>query len=269
MRIDPMGFLQTNLENSLKSGMTEAKILVCDDCNATVTDTGIGMTDPGTRVITIIEASDEADNNALMNSNSIFGGGGGGNDKRLKRGTEAAALAGNDTAVNDTTSTKGPGKTTDKGAGKGPGKTTDKGAGKAANKSAANKGAGKATGKGAAASLAEEMARANPSDPPKPVPIKRDADGVQPDMTQAIMEQRVDFDVDDEFLAANGHGYDAPRIRPANKYRGYSHRPYAEPADSDEHLEEADGDDFDDGGGDHNSHYEYVPMEFDEVGNHR
>jgi len=223
------------VENSLKSGTTEAKILVCENCNTTVMDTGIGTTDTGTRVITIIEATDEADGNLLMSSNSIFGGvGGGGSDKRLKRGLEAAALAGNETkptAAMVTTSTTA---------------TEDE-----------------------EASLTAEMLRVNPSDgPPKPVPIKRDTvDGVQSDMTQAIMEQRVDYDVDDEFVAANGHGYDAPRTRPVkNNYRGYSQRivPVAD-GEQEDRLEDAEDDDD----GDHNSHYEYVPMEFDADGNHR
>jgi len=159
-------------------------------------------------VITIIEATDELDGNTVMNSNAIFGG----NDKRLKRGVEAASLAGNGTVdSNDDPS------------------------------------------------LSDEMVLAG-LDVPKAAPIKRDAADGLPDMTQAIMEQRVDYDVDDEFLAANGHGFEAPRTRPVNNYRGYSsHR-------HDEHLED-DGDDFDDS--DHNSHYEYVPMEFDDEGNHR
>lgn len=216
--------------------MTEAKILVCENCNTTVMDTGIGTTDTGTRVITIIEATDEADGISLMSSNSIFGGvGGGGSDKRLKRGLEAAALAGNETkptAAMVTTSTT-------------------------------------ATEDEEEASLTAEMLRVNPSDgPPKPVPIKRDTvDGVQSDMTQAIMEQRVDYDVDDEFVAANGHGYDAPRTRPVkNNYRGYSQRivPVAD-GEQEDRLEDAEDDDD----GDHNSHYEYVPMEFDADGNHR
>jgi len=164
------------------------------------------LADPGTRVITIIEATDELDGNAVMNSNAIFGG----NDKRMKRGAEAASLAGNGTVDDDP-------------------------------------------------SLSDEMVLAG-LDVPKAAPIKRGvADGL-PDMTQAIMEQRVDYDVDEEFQAANGHGFEAPRTRPVNNYRGYSSRR------PDEHLED-DGDDFDDG--DHNSHYEYVPMEFDNEGNHR
>ncbi|KAF0766189.1 peroxidase-like [Aphis craccivora] len=198
----------SNVEKNLKSGMTEAKIQFCENCNATVVDTGIGLADTGTRVITIIEATDELDGNAVMNSNAIFGG----NDKRLKRGAEVASLAGNETADgNDDPS------------------------------------------------LSDEMVLAG-LDVPKATPIKRDtADGL-PDMTQAIMEQRVDYDLDEEFRAANGHGFEAPRTRPVNNYRGYSSRR------PDEHLED-DGDDFDDA--DHNSHYEYVPMEFDDEGNHR
>lgn len=200
--------LQSNVEKNLKSGMTEAKIQFCDNCNATAVDTGIGMTDPGTRVITIIEATDELDGNTVINSNSIFSG----NDKRLKRGVEAASLAGNGTVDSEDDP-----------------------------------------------SLSDEMVLAG-LDVPKATPIKRDtADGL-PDMTQAIMEQRVDYDVDEEFQVANGRGFDSPRTRPVNNYRGYSSRR------PDEHLED-DGDDFDDG--DHNSHYEYVPMEFDDEGNHR
>lgn len=202
--------------------MTEAKILFCEKCNMSVTsDTGIAMTDPGTRVITIIEATDEMDGNAVMSSNAIFGG----NDRRSKRAVEAAALAGNGT-------------------------TSDVG------------------DEDVTSALTKEMARVNPKR--KTTPIKRDVDIGPPDMTQAIMEQRADYDVDDEFRAANGHGYDAPRIRPINKHRGFSNRGYnqrqrgGEP--SDEHLED-EADDGDDG--DHNSHYEYVPMEFDEEGNHR
>lgn len=196
------------MEKNLKSGMTEAKIQFCENCNATVVDTGIGLVDTGTRVITIIEATDELDGNAVMNSNAIFGG----NDKRLKRGAEVASLAGNETADgNDDPS------------------------------------------------LSDEMVLAG-LDVPKATPIKRNtADGL-PDMTQAIMEQRVDYDVDEEFRAANGHGFEAPRTRPVNNYRSYSSRRPKE------HLED-DGDDFDDA--DHNSHYEYVPMEFDDEGNHR
>lgn len=221
------------MENSLKSGMTQAKILVCENCNTTVTDTGIGTTDTGTRVITIIEATDEADSNLLMSSNSIFGGfGGGSSDKRSKRGLEAAALAGNETTPTAAMATTSTAVTEDE-----------------------------------EASLTAEMLRVNPSDAPKPVPIKRDTvDGVQSDMTQAIMEQRVDYDVDDEFVAANGHGYDAPRTRPVkNNYRGYSQRivPMAD-GEEEDRLEDAEDDD-----GDHNSHYEYVPMEFDADGNHR
>lgn len=193
--------------------MTEAKILYCEKCNATGTGIG-GSTDSGTRVITIIEATDELDgNNAVMSSNAIFGG----NDKRIKRGVEAASLAGNETR-------KPP------------------------------------------SSLDDEMAREDLPDVPKTVPTKRGADV---DMTQAIMEQRVDYDVNDEFMAANGHGYDAPRTKPVRNYQGYrmiqDHR--SDPDDLDEHLEDAEADDFDDG--DHNSHYEYVPMEFDNEGNHR
>ncbi|XP_015365016.1 PREDICTED: uncharacterized protein LOC107162575 [Diuraphis noxia] len=200
--------LYSNVEKSLKSGMTEAKIQFCDNCNSTAMDTGIGMTDPGTRVITIIEATDELDGNTVINSNSIFSG----NDKRLKRGVEAASLAGNGTVDSDDDP-----------------------------------------------SLSDEMMLAG-LDVPKATPIKRDtADGL-PDMTQAIMEQRVDYDVDEEFQVANGHGFDSPRTRPVNNYRGYNNR------HPDEHLED-DGDDFDDS--DHNSHYEYVPMEFDDEGNHR
>jgi len=166
------------------------------------------MVDPGTRVITIIEATDDLDGNTVMNSNAIFGG----NDKRLKRGVEAASLAGNVTVDTDDDP-----------------------------------------------SLADEMVLTG-LDVPKAAPIKRDAADGLPDMTQAIMEQRVDYDVDEEFQAANGHGFEAPRTRPVNNYRGYSSRR------PEEHLED-DGDDFDDG--DHNSHYEYVPMEFDDQGNHR
>jgi len=195
--------------------MTEAKILICENCNSTVTDPGVGSIDHGTRVITIIEATDELDGNTVMSSNSVYGG----NDKRLKRGVEAIELAGNDTMDNS--------------------------------------------------SLTDEMVRVDPSVKPTAMPIKRDTftDGVLPEMTQAIMEQRVDYDVNDEFVAANGHGYDAPRTRPVNNYRGYSHRQQSEPTESDEHLEDDDHDDFDES--DHNSHYEYVPMEFDDEGNHR
>uniref|UniRef100_A0A2S2QBX3 Uncharacterized protein n=1 Tax=Sipha flava TaxID=143950 RepID=A0A2S2QBX3_9HEMI len=197
--------------------MTEAKILFCENCNATVTDTGIGSVDPGTRVITIIEATDELDGNAVMSSNAISG------DRRLKRGVEAVSLAGNDTASED-----GP-------------------------------------------ALADEMIDVN-LDVPRATPVKRFADRIQPDMTQAIMEQRLDYDVNEEFRAASGHGYDTPRIGPANRFRGRGHAyrpgPLGESSESaEEHLEDADGDDSDDG--DHNSHYEYVPMEFDDEGNHR
>lgn len=198
----------SNVEKNLKSGMTEAKIQFCDNCNTTAADTGIGFADPGTRVITIIEATDELDGNTVMNSNAIFGG----SDKRLKRGVEAASLAGNGTVdIGDDPS------------------------------------------------LSDEMVLTG-LDVPKAAPIKRDATDGLPDMTQAIMEQRVDYDVDEEFQAANGQGFEAPRTRPVNNYRGYSSRR------PNEHLED-DGDDFDDS--DHNSHYEYVPMEFDDEGNHR
>lgn len=208
------------MENNLKSGMTEAKILFCENCNTSLTDTGIASADPGTRVITIIEATDELDGNTVMSSNAIFSG----SDKRLKRGVEAVSLAGNDTADEDDSL------------------------------------------------LADEMIKVN-LDVPKAAPIKRYAErsGVQPEMTQAIMEQRLDYDVNEEFRAANGHGYDTPRIKPVNSFRGYSNayrpRQHSESSDEDEHLEDADSDDFDDG--DHNSHYEYVPMEFDDEGNHR
>lgn len=199
--------------------MTEAKILFCENCNTTVIDTGIASMDPVTRVITIIEATDELDGNTVMSSNAISGGAG---DKRLKRGVEAVSLAGNGTAGEDDSS------------------------------------------------LTDEMVNVN-LNAPKPTPIKRYADRIQPDMTQAIMEQRLDYDVNEEFRAASGHGYDTPRIRPVNKFRGYNkaYRPrqHSESSESEEHLEDADSDDFDDG--DHNSHYEYVPMEFDEEGNHR
>ncbi|XP_025192930.1 peroxidasin homolog [Melanaphis sacchari] len=199
----------SNVEKNLKSSMTEAKIQFCENCNATVVDTGIGLTDAtGTRVITIIEATDELDGNAVMNSNAIFGG----NDKRFKRGTEVASLAGNETADGNNDPP-----------------------------------------------LSDEMVLVG-LDVPKTTPIKRDATDGLPDMTQAIMEQRVDYDVDEEFQAANGHGFEAPRTRPVNNYRGYSSRR------PNEELED-DSDDFDDG--DHNSHYEYVPMEFDHKGNHR
>lgn len=225
--------MQSNVEKSLKSGMTEAKILLCEKCNTSVTSDyeGVTATDQGTRVITIIEATDEMDSNAVMSSNAIFGGG---NDRRSKRAVEAAALAGNGTAV---------------------------------------EAADGWDDKDVASVLTKEMARVGPKRR-KTAPIKRDVDvDGPPDMTQAIMEQRADYDVDDEFRAANGYGYDAPRIRPANNYRGFSSRGYnqrqrgGEPSDSDERLEDEvdDGDD----GGDHNSHYEYVPMEFDEEGNHR
>lgn len=198
----------------MKSSITEAKILFCEKCNTTVT--GIGSPDPTTRVITIIEATDDLDGNAVLNSNAIFGGG---IDNRYKRGVEAALMAGNETLQEG---------------------HDDE-------------------------SLTDEMVRVDPSDVSKTAPIKRDADGIL-DMTQAIMEPRVDYDVDDEYRAANGHGYDAPRIRPVNNLRGYSQVQYNEPVESDEHLEDAE-DDIDDG--DHNSHYEYVPMEFDDQGNHR
>lgn len=241
--------MQSNVESSLKSGMTEAKILVCENnCsnNTAVSNPGgTGTPDSGTRVITIIEATGEGDGNALiMNSNSVFGGvgGEGGANQRLKRGSESAALTGNETrptvaAASATASTASTAAVTDE----------------------------------REASLTAEMLLADPSDAPKPVPIKRGtaADGApQPDMTQAIMEQRVDYDVDDEFVAANGHGYDAPRTRPVNNdyyyyHRGYSHAPVAD-GEEEDHLEENDED-----GGDHNSHYEYVPMEFDAEGNHR
>lgn len=238
------------MENSLKSGITQAKILYCGYCNATsVTDTagGIGTTDAvGTRVITIIEATDELDGNMVMSSNAIFGsggsGGGGGGDKsRLKRGAEAASLAGNDTANAEDDDEE--------------------------------------------SSLTAEMAKANPADVLKPAPIKRDAENGGGDMTQAIMEPRLDYDVDEEFRATNGHGYDVPRTRPVNNYvnnyRDYGggsaynkqKRPLGGPAGrpvdpDDERLEaDDDGEDFEDG--DHNSHYEYVPMEFDDHGNHR
>lgn len=185
--------------------------MFCEKCNKTVT--GIGLPDPTMRVITIIEATDDLDGNAVLNSNAIFGGG---NDRRLKRGVEAASLAGNETIHDDE-------------------------------------------------SLTDEMVRVDPSDVLKTTPIKRDADGVL-DMTEAIMEQRVDYDVDEEYKAANGHDYDALRTRPANNLRGYSQPQYNEPIELDEHLEDAE-DDIDDS--DHNSHYEYVPMEFDDQGNHR
>lgn len=239
---------QTNVENSLKSGITQAKILYCGYCNATsATDTagGMGTIDAmGTRVITIIEATDELDGNMVMSSNAIFGGGGGAGDKsRLKRGVEAASLAGNET-VN----------------------TEDE---------------------DAEASLTDDMAKANPTDVLKPAPIKRDADnGGGGDMTQAIMEPRLDYDVDEEFRASNGHGYDIPRTRPVNNYvnnyrdygggGAYSRQkqqpgtPAGRPVDPDDERLEADDDDNEDiEDGDHNSHYEYVPMEFDDHGNHR
>lgn len=199
---------------------------------------GLGSTDvAGTRVITIIEATDELDGNMVMNSNAIFGS----SDKsRVKRGLEAVFLAGNETT--------------------------------------------NAEDDDGDSSLTYEMVTINPMGPPKPAPIKRDADNGG-DMTQAIMEPRSDYDVDEEFRATNGHGYEVPRIRPVNNYvnnyRDYNGGSYskqqqpdelasrAEPVDSDdEHLEaDEDTEDFEDG--DHNSHYEYVPMEFDDHGNHR
>lgn len=204
--------------------MTEAKISFCDNCNSTVIDNGLGTVDSGTRVITIIEATDELDGNTVLSSNSIFSNG---KEKRMKRGVEVASLTGNETVTGDDSP-----------------------------------------------SLMDEMIRSNPSEAPKPTPIKRGAGNNigMSDMTQAIMEPRVDYDVDEEFRAANGHGYDAPRTRPVNNYRGYSsgsynQRQHSEPIDIDDHLEDAESDDFEDG--DHNSHYEYVPMEFDDEGNHR
>jgi len=211
------------VEKNLESGMTEAKIALCENCNATVT--GIEPDDSTTRVITIIEATDELDGNAVISTNAILGGG---NDRRLKRGTEVASLADNETAD------------------------------------------------GAGLSLPGEMIRWNPLEPPKPKPIKRDADegvvGEQTDMTQAIMEERADYDADEEFRAANGHGYDARRTRPVNNYRGYGNQArFADDSDERrlENEDAVDDDDDDGGGGDHNSHYEYVPMEFDDEGNHR
>lgn len=203
--------------------MTEAKILLCERCNATLA--GIELDDSTRRVITVIETADELDGNAVVSGSN----GGGGNDRRLKRGTEAASLAGNETVV----------------------------------------------------SLPGEMIRINPLEPSKPTPIKRDADdgddigGGPTDMTQAIMEQRADYDADDEFQAANGHGYDALRTKPVvNRHRDYDQTSrYADESDE-QHLEDAEEESDDDGGGsssgdDHNSHYEYVPMEFDSEGNHR
>lgn len=209
--------LQANLEKSLKSSMTEAKISFCENCNTTVTDTtGIVSTDPGTRVITIIEATDDLDGNMVLNSNSIFSGSG--NDKRQKRDVEVPSLIGNETISDKDDSL-----------------------------------------------LLEEIVREN-LNVSKQTPIKRDIEdrnGLS-DMTQAIMEQRVDYDSDEEFRATNGHGYDAPRTRPVNNYRGYNQHQHSVSADSDD-LEDAD--DFDEG--DHKSHYEYVPMEIDDYGNHR
>lgn len=212
-----IGFLQSNVETTLKSSMTEAKISLCENCNLTVIDTGIGSADPGTRVITIIEATDELDGNLVLSTNSIFNSGG--NNKRMKRGVEVASLIGNETITNGNDST-----------------------------------------------LMDEMIQEN-MEIPKQIPIKRnieDTSGIL-DMTQAIMEPRVDYDSNEEFQAANGHGYDAPRTRPVNNYRGYNQHQHSEPDDSDEHLEDADDADE----GDHKSHYEYVPMEFDDQGNHR
>lgn len=197
--------------------MTEANISYCENCNLTVIDTGIGYTDPGARVITIIEATDELDRNLVLSSNSIFNGGG--SEKRTKRGVEVESLLGNETISNGNDSL-----------------------------------------------LMGEMIQEN-MEISKQTPIKREIEDSNRilDMTQAIMEKRVDYDSNEEFRAANGHGYDAPRIRPVNNYRGYNLHQHSEPDDSEEHLEDADDTDE----GDHKSHYEYVPMEFDDEGNHR
>lgn len=197
------------MEKSLESAMTEAKISLCDWCNANAT-TGIGSDDSTARVITIIEATDELDGNAVMSSNTAFGGGG---DRRLsKRDAEAASLAGNETADGD-------------------GRWWPD----------------------------EAVVRANALEPSKPVPIRRrDVYGVDgpTDMTVAIMEQRADYDADEEFRAADVLGYDADRVQVPSDY-----------ADGEDEQRSNDGDDGDNS--DHNSHYEYVPMEFDDEGNHR
>lgn len=96
--------MQTNVERNLKSGTTEAVVKLCENCTTTAAVTGadVGTVDTGTRVITIIEAVDELEavginnnnNNAIMNSNALYGGAA---DRRSKRGTEVASMVGNDT----------------------------------------------------------------------------------------------------------------------------------------------------------------------------
>ncbi|XP_050429351.1 peroxidase-like isoform X2 [Adelges cooleyi] len=184
----------TNVLNNLKTGMTEAQILLCEKCNTTMP----GLTDTaGTRVITIIDADENTD------SNTVYG-----DTTRVKRGIEAASLA-NATAGDDRLDLPG------------------------------------------------EMAK--PSNKPKDVPIKREANA---DMTQAIMEPRLDYDSDEEYRP-NVPFYDGHRLTPAtSNHHGYYDGQQNEAAEED-HEDETDDD------GDHNSHYEYVPMEVDDEGNHR
>lgn len=254
---------QSNVEQNLKSGMTEAKLLLCENCTAAAAAAvaTTGENGGGTRIITIIEAVDELDgggHHLVLNSNSLTA------DKRTKRGVEAASLVGNETLLQPAAATENGDD----------GQSSDE----TAHITPTDRPKPTPTKRDADRARTTTADRFRPTDRPKSVPTKRYADdddggGGLSDMTQAIMEQRVDYDLDEEFRSGNGPAYDAHRIRPVNNYRGYdAGNGYKNPGrlapvvDPDERLED-EPDDFEDG--DHNSHYEYVPMEFDDEGNHR